>query len=219
MALAKNGHKSVKKTSIHTVSITKKQTVTRLGKHKSVKVSKTVKLVKKVKTITTVSSLASLAEPAAVRGGNQLWGQLNYIINTVAAESGADIGVYVKSMKHGDRLYSRNIDRSLTPASTLKVMTAEAALIFLKPEYRFSTQLLTDAQVIKDGVLQGNLYVVLGGDPSLTYNDLVDLILNLRNQEISGLTGNVYIDDTAYDQSFYGPTGYGKTWILLCCTH
>src|SRR5437868_4601265 len=191
MTIAKDSHKHAKKTSVH-----------RVATHKAYRKTVTKNTVSRHKPVKKLPSASD--EPPLVRGG-YLGNQLNYLINSVVAESHADIGVYVKSMRHGDQLYSRNIYRQLTPASTLKVLTAEAALIYLKPEYRFQTQMLTDAQTIKDGVLQGNLYIVLGGDPSLTYNDLFDLILNLRSQEISGISGNVYIDNTAYDQRFYGP--------------
>jgi len=150
---------------------------------------------------------AIVSAPPIVYGGAQLASQLNYIIST--GSPNADFGVYVRSMQYGDQLYARNIHTLFTPASTLKVLTAEAALLFLKPEYRFATQLLTDASTVKNGVLQGNLYIVLSGDPSLTYNDLVELMINLRSQQIQGIAGNVYIDNTAYDQSFYGP---GWVW-------
>ncbi len=138
-----------------------------------------------------------------------IYGTLQLVseINKAISESNynAYIAVYVKSMKYGDSLYARNIYRPLTPASTLKILTAEAALLFLGPNYHFSTQLFTDAKGVKNGVLQGNLYVVLSGDPSLTYYDLADLIYSLKNQQIHAISGNVYIDNTAYDQRFYGP--------------
>src|SRR5438105_1447940 len=120
--------------------------------------------------------------PIVIYGAPQLINQLNSIIN--AEKSKADIAVYIKSMDHGEVLYSRNISRPLTPASTLKILTAEAALLFLGPEYRFSTQLLTDAKGIKNGVLQGNLYIVLSGDPTLTFNDIVDLMLTLQVHQV-----------------------------------
>lgn len=138
-----------------------------------------------------------------IYGPSQLVGELNRLIHS--GYSNADIAVYVKSMQSGKALYARNIHQPMTPASTLKILTAEAALIYLRPEYRFSTQLLTDAKAIKNGIIQGNLYVVLSGDPSLTYYDLIELLLNLRSQQIQAIEGNVYIDNTAYDQSFYGP--------------
>lgn len=133
--------------------------------------------------------------------------QLNNIVNDIinSGVGGADIAVYVKSMKDGQTLYSRNINEPLTPASTMKILTAESALLYLGPDYRFSTEVLTDAKTVKNGILQGNLYIVLNGDPSLTYYDLEDLMLSLRTQQIQAISGNVYIDNTAYDQSVYGP--------------
>ena len=150
------------------------------------------------------------ARPAATRlyGSSQLTNAINQIIGPKS--NNADIGVYVKSMNTNSTLYTYNANQPLTPASTMKILTAEAALIFLGPNYRFSTQLLTDAKSVKNGVLQGNLYVVFSGDPSLTYYDLADLLNALRSQQITAIEGNVYIDNTAYDQSFYGPGWLGK---------
>lgn len=178
-------------------------------KHKSVQSARSHKTTKHTTIATNPSSTKSVryetagAAPSVVYGADQLGYQLSALIQENSAS--ADIGVYVKSMRNGQPLYSRNIHTPLTPASTMKVLTAEAALLFLKPEYRFSTQLLTDAKSIKNGVLQGNLYVVLSGDPTLTYNDLVELMQNLETQQIRSIAGNVYIDNTAYDQRFYGP--------------
>jgi D-alanyl-D-alanine carboxypeptidase/D-alanyl-D-alanine-endopeptidase (penicillin-binding protein 4) len=145
----------------------------------------------------------SVSAPGGIYGTSQLASALNYAIST--SRSNADIGVYVKSMKNGDVLFTREANQPLSPASTLKIFTAEAALLFLGPNYRFPTQLLTDASSVRDGVLQGNLYVVLSGDPSLTYNDLDDLLQSLQAHQIRAISGNVYIDNSAYDQSFYGP--------------
>ena len=127
---------------------------------------------------------------------------LNQIIRQ--SETNADVAVYVKSMRHGDVLYAHNNEAPLVPASTLKILTAEAALIYMGPQYRFATRLLTDAQSVKNGVLQGNVYLVLSGDPTLTYNDVVDLMYALKERNITRITGNVYVDDTAFDQNYYG---------------
>lgn len=153
--------------------------------------------------LTATPSLSQTSAIPATYGTAQLSNQLNYLIDS--SSGGALVGVYVKSMKDGDSLYSRNIHQALTPASTVKIMTAEASLLYLGPEYRFSTQLLTDAKSTKNGVLQGNLYVVLSGDPSLTRDDLDELLDVLKSQNIRAIAGNVYIDNTAYDQRFYGP--------------
>lgn len=158
---------------------------------------------KTVKSGTFTSRAATMMTASTIYGLLHLSKELNAIINS--DDSRADIAVYVKSMHTGELLYARNINKLLTPASTLKIMTAEAALIFLGAEYRFATQLLTDTATVKKGVLQGNLYIILNGDPSLTYYDLVELFVNLRSQQIRSISGNVYIDDSAYDKNLYGP--------------
>jgi len=142
--------------------------------------------------------------PAAIlTGSSQLSSELTRILQT--SKGNVTIGVYVKSMKYNDNLYSKNIWQPFVPASILKVLTAEAALIFLGPDYRFPTQVLTDAKGVSNGILQGNIYIVQSGDPTLNYYDLTDLMVALKAQQIQGIAGNVYIDNNAYDQAIYGP--------------
>lgn len=142
-------------------------------------------------------------DASSVTGNAHLTKELDQIISENKVS--ADIAVFVKSMRSGDTLYTLNIHTPMTPASVLKVLTAEAALLYLGPNYRFATQVLTDAKTIKNGVLEGNLYIALSGDPTLTYYDLVELLVSLKSQQISAISGNVYIDNSAYDQHFYGP--------------
>lgn len=137
-----------------------------------------------------------------VYGKDQLASEINRILQ---AYQHAEIGVYVKSMKYGDTLYAQNINHSFVPASILKILTAESALLYLGPEYRFNTQFVTDAKSIDKGVLTGNLYLVQSGDPSLTYYDLISLMGSLKSQQIQAIAGNVYIDDSAFDQSYGAP--------------
>lgn len=150
---------------------------------------------------------------SSIYGPMQLNNEINNIINQNSG--GADVAVYVKSMKDDQTLFTRNVNEPLTPASTMKILTAESALLYLGPDYRFATEVLTDAKTVKNGILQGNLYIVLSGDPSLTYYDLEDLMLSLRSQQIQAIAGNVYIDNTAYDQSVYGP-GWIATDTKYC---
>lgn len=159
-------------------------------------------------SITFTQTKTSWSSPY-LYGRSQLASELDRII-AGRPNSNDQYTVLVKSMRQGEVLYSRNIYMPLVPASTLKIFTAAAALTFLGSNYRFSTQLLTDAKEIKNGVLQGNLYIVLSGDPTLTYNDLVNLMLLLNRYQITAIAGNIYLDNTAYDQKFYGPGWDGK---------
>lgn len=143
------------------------------------------------------------AQPQIIYNTHTLNAEINRIINS--EDSNASVGVYIKSMKYGDTLFARNEYKLFTPASILKILTAEAALIYLGPDFKFPTTLLTDATQINDGMIDGNLYIVHSGDPSFTYTDLNDMMQMLKSQSIQGVTGNIYIDNTAYDQTNLGP--------------
>ncbi len=145
------------------------------------------------------------AEPqvTAVYGTSALANQINRIVANI--NPNLNVGMQIKSMRHGDLLYSRNANNYYVPASILKIFTAESALLYLGAGYKFPTVFVTDATAIRNGVLQGNLYLIHSGDPTLTYFDLAALISTLKEKQINQITGNVYIDTSAYDQAIYGP--------------
>lgn len=58
--------------------------------------------------------------------------------------------------------------RPLLPASTMKLVTAAAALELLGPDYRFVTKVYATRPPRADGTLEGNLVVVGSGDPVLS---------------------------------------------------
>jgi D-alanyl-D-alanine carboxypeptidase/D-alanyl-D-alanine-endopeptidase (penicillin-binding protein 4) len=146
---------------------------------------------------------SALAYSPSIYGKQNLTVKLHRIIEE--AGGSADVGVQIKSMRSGDVLYSKNAYDLFVPASIMKILTAEAALLYLGPNYTFPTRLLTDATSINHGIIEGNVYLVHSGDPSLTYTDLTDLLVALKSQAIQGIAGNIYIDTTAYDQANLGP--------------
>ena len=145
---------------------------------------------------------------ATIFGTQNLTAEINQAVSTV--NPNATVGITIKSMKYGDTVYSRNEKNLFIPASTLKIYTAEAALLYLGPEYKFGTRFVTDANSQVDGKLRGNLYLVNSGDPTFTYYDLADMMESLRAQNIQEIDGNVYIDNTAYDQVTTAPGWVGK---------
>lgn len=78
----------------------------------------------------------------------------------------------------GHRLYDARSDRPLIPASTLKVLTAAAALTAFGPDAAFTTDIRA-AKPPDDGVVAGDLYLVGGGDPLLS---TADYVATFRNQ-------------------------------------
>lgn len=79
----------------------------------------------------------------------------------------ASWGLTVLDAATGQTMAGYDSHRSLTPASSLKVITSASALALLGEQFRFETHLEYDGALGADGVLRGNLYIYGSGDPSL----------------------------------------------------
>jgi len=150
--------------------------------------------------------IALHADSLKVQRSNVIASGLKRILS--ARQYNATIGVIVQSLSTHRIYFSRNANRLFSPASVQKLITTTAALLFLKPRFQFTTTLKSDGTV-KQGVLNGNLYVIFSGDPTLKKNDLFDLFTQLRSRGIREINGNVMIDDTAFDHIPYPP---GWAW-------
>lgn len=124
------------------------------------------------------------------------------------ADPDVHVGIEIVSMKTGQKLYARNANHLFMPASNLKLATCAAALQVLGADYRFQTQLHTDAP-IEQGVVKGSLWIKGSGDPELSTRDLADLVFQLKLKGISKVEGHLYIDHFDFDQIAQGP---GWTW-------
>ena len=90
---------------------------------------------------------------------------------------------------------SRNRKVPFIPASTTKVPVTIAALKVLGPEYRFKTTAGFTGSV-KDGVLNGDLYLKGTGDPLLNAVHLMIMAGRIKSYGINKITGNFYFDET-----------------------
>ncbi len=86
------------------------------------------------------------------------------------------------------------------PASTLKVLTAGTALLALGAEHRFVTSVRAAGPLSATGVLQGDLILVGGGDPTLRTSDLNDLANQVAAAGIRTVTGRLVVDDARFEQ-------------------
>ena len=57
----------------------------------------------------------------------------------------------------------------------MKILTSAAGLLYLTPDYEFSTDLYYDGYVSND-TLHGNIYVVGGCDPDFVTQDLYPFV-------------------------------------------
>ena len=97
-----------------------------------------------------------------------LGSRLDQIIDTASALSHAFVGMRVVRLSDGRVLYAHNSERLFVPASNMKLFTTALALSKLGAGYRLSTQIGAEVPIDADGVLQGDLELVGGGDPSLS---------------------------------------------------
>src|SRR5579872_6244995 len=78
----------------------------------------------------------------------------------------AIIGFCVADAASGAVVFERNAQVGLAPASCQKLFTSAAVLDLLGPDYRYATRLGYNGK-IREGVLDGDLYLVGSGDPTL----------------------------------------------------
>ncbi len=92
-----------------------------------------------------------------------------------------------------------NADKSLNPASTMKLVTTYAALELLGPTYQWKTEFYSDG-VLRNGTLHGNLYLKGGGDPKLNMEKLWLLLRDLRANGVQQVSGDLVLDRTYFNQ-------------------
>ncbi|MBD2836660.1 D-alanyl-D-alanine carboxypeptidase/D-alanyl-D-alanine-endopeptidase [Pseudomonas sp. JM0905a] len=91
-----------------------------------------------------------------------------------------------------------NADVSVNPASTMKLITTYAALELLGPTYQWKTEFYADGP-LKDGVLNGNLYLKGGGDPKLNMEKLWLMMRDLRANGVREVTGDLVLDRSYFN--------------------
>ena len=83
------------------------------------------------------------------------------------------------------------------PASTVKLLTAAAALAILGPDYRFAT-VVEALGPLRGPTLAGPLALIGSGDPALTSAELDAAAAKLAQRGIRDVTGGLVVDATAF---------------------
>ena len=96
----------------------------------------------------------------------------------------------------GTLLYADRASEAAVPASSQKLIVADAALNVLGGAFRFST-LLAAHQEPQAGNVAGDLWLIGSGDPSLRFGDLRSGASALRDAGIRSVGGSVVVDPSA----------------------
>lgn len=116
-------------------------------------------------------------------------------------------GAMVISLSRGDTLFAVNPDKPYVPASTMKLFTTALALDRLGAEHTFSTDVLRDGLMDKDGVVHGNLIIRGDGDPALSQRFVhggpsapMDMLAGLTSSAgVTKVTGDLIADASAFE--------------------
>lgn len=118
----------------------------------------------------------------------------------------------------GAPIVAVNETTPLRPASNVKLITASVALEVLGPEFTYTTTIKGE---LAGGVVQGNLYLVGGGDPVLNslwwqgpnknyppFNrtSMEALADSIKAAGVTAITGSIVGDASRYDGELYPPS-------------
>ena len=175
------------------------------------------------------AGLLTAAKPAFAQGN-----ALTYLENQIRSGvlKGAAVG-FLATDAQGKVIASLNADERSVPASNLKLVTTGTALHALGHDYRFQTRLGYTGTILEDGTLQGDLYIIGGGDPTLGAGDNIGLKTDalfwrwkkiLADKGITRITGRIIGDGRAWEGNLensswsYDDTGtyYGAGASALC---
>jgi serine-type D-Ala-D-Ala carboxypeptidase/endopeptidase (penicillin-binding protein 4) len=143
----------------------------------------------------------------------------------------ASVSFSIITCDSGNILFEYNPEKSLIPASTLKLITSAVALELLGPEYEFRTEIGYTGKLSRlSGRLEGDIIIKGGGDPVLGsknfpryYDGFSDKwVKAIKDAGIRKISGQIITDDSYFDYqpvpakwlwedagNYYGAGAYG----------
>jgi len=128
----------------------------------------------------------------------------------------AFISACAQEVKSGLKVLDHNADKVLIPASSLKVITTLASLDILGEDYYYETKVAYSGDIDEEGTLQGDLYIMGSGDPTLGSNKfkgavpfktlLRDISASVRDAGIFCIAGDVVGDESVFNSYPINPT-------------
>jgi D-alanyl-D-alanine carboxypeptidase/D-alanyl-D-alanine-endopeptidase (penicillin-binding protein 4) len=124
------------------------------------------------------------------------------------AQEDYEISYLLVRQRDGLVLDAREEEKLRTPASTMKVVTAAAALERLGPDHRYRTTLWTASQIRK-AHLKGPIILRGDADPELSAGSLEEMAKQVADLGIRWVDGDLLFDEGPNSDPPYGP---GWAW-------
>jgi D-alanyl-D-alanine carboxypeptidase/D-alanyl-D-alanine-endopeptidase (penicillin-binding protein 4) len=151
---------------------------------------------------TLAASAASLVlaafavHPPAHARDSQLPPAVQRVMNRAGIPA-RNVSIYVRDAGSNEVVLAINDNQPRSPASVIKVLTTYAALDALGPSYTWKTRAYVNGR-LANGVLNGDLVVVGGGDPYMTAERWWRFVQELREQGLAKITGDFVIDHSYF---------------------
>jgi serine-type D-Ala-D-Ala carboxypeptidase/endopeptidase (penicillin-binding protein 4) len=127
--------------------------------------------------------------------------------------SGASSAAVAVDLQTGEQLFARNDTLPLAPASNEKLALTYSLLTSFSPTTRIATK-VSGLGVRRGTTLQGDLFLVGGGDPTLSSRDLARLARRVRAVGIRHVTGRVIGDESLFDSKRTCP-GWKRSFYIF----
>lgn len=108
------------------------------------------------------------------------------------------LSIYVHEVGQAAPLLTVNADTPRNPASTMKLLTTLVALEELGPAYSWKTEAYAAAPV-RNGVLDGDLYIKGYGDPYLVIEHFWRFLRALRKGGLETIRGDLVLDEGFFE--------------------
>jgi D-alanyl-D-alanine carboxypeptidase/D-alanyl-D-alanine-endopeptidase (penicillin-binding protein 4) len=119
------------------------------------------------------------------------------------------LSVYVHEVGQPEPVMTVSADAPRNPASTMKLLTTLVALEELGPAYSWKTEAYASAPV-RDGVLEGDLYIKGYGDPYLVIEHFWRFLRALRKGGLTEIRGDLIIDQGYFEPGSGQPTDFDR---------
>lgn len=120
----------------------------------------------------------------------------------------SQVGLMVYDLTADSVIYRHNERQMMRPASTMKLLTAIAAIDRLGGSYQTKTVLCYTGH-IANRTLEGDIYCVGGMDPLFNADDMSAFVESIRKMGVDTIRGHLYADKSMKD---YDLLGEGWCW-------
>jgi len=141
-----------------------------------------------------------LSISASASSKEEIANRIKALLSTLPANTISGVLIYNPLIQ--DTIFASNEKRPMTPASLTKLFTTSTSLSVMGGEHKLSTKLFSEDQDLKDGVLNGNLYIKGFGNSVFTDSDLESFVNKLKEKGVKVITGSIVGDDSFFDDVY-----------------